>query len=289
LWAVSHVKPKSPEKEEAYVVRLVEPPPEEAPPPPPLRQARPVVPGRIPPSPKEEPPPTVMRSPGGGTLKTPPREQPKSPPPPEAKRAAPKPEEAPPLPQGKKPAAAPKEAPGKEAPTAEKPAPKEKMAQEEAARKAPEKKKEEKPPEKAPPGREWLFDPEILAKASNGPAQKSPPGQGDHAVTLSTEGFMYRGYMERLREKIEGVWVYPREAAERGVYGDLVIRFVIRKDGSLGSVKLVRTSGYDMLDRAAVKALRDAEPFWPLPDVWKEDSYTVTGHFVYSLYGIRLR
>lgn len=108
-------------------------------------------------------------------------------------------------------------------------------------------------------------------------------------ITFDTEEFRYRSYMERLKEKIEGIWVYPVEAAEKGVYGDLVIRFVIRKDGSLGSVELLRTSGHTVLDEAAVKALRDGQPFWPLPEGWDQSSLTVTGHFIYTLYGLRIR
>jgi protein TonB len=52
---------------------------------------------------------------------------------------------------------------------------------------------------------------------------------------------------------------------------------------------LVRTSGYKDLDDAAIKALRDAEPYWPLPDDIREQSLTITGHFIYSLYGQYIR
>lgn len=108
-------------------------------------------------------------------------------------------------------------------------------------------------------------------------------------ITFDTEEFRYRSYMERLREKIEGIWVYPVWAAERGIYGDLVIRFVIRKDGSLGSVELLRTSGHTVLDEAALTALREGQPFWPLPEGWNQSSLTITGHFIYTLYGVRIR
>lgn len=75
----------------------------------------------------------------------------------------------------------------------------------------------------------------------------------------------------------------------RGIYGDLYIKFTIDKKGKLISLELLRTSGYKMLDDAAIKALKDAEPFWPLPDDWQKDSLTITGHFIYTLHGFYLR
>jgi len=114
-------------------------------------------------------------------------------------------------------------------------------------------------------------------------------GEGGDAITFSTEEFKYYGYKTRLKEKIEGIWKYPREAAEKGIYGDLVIQFTILKDGTLGAVELIRTSGYKMLDDAAMQALRDAEPFWPLPKEWTDETFTIRGHFVYTLGGYYIR
>lgn len=130
--------------------------------------------------------------------------------------------------------------------------------------------------------RERLFDKEaineVLAKRQGAPPQKSP-------ITFDTKEMMYYGYMQRLRESIEGVWAYPPEAAQKGIYGDLLIEFVIKKDGSLGSVKVLRTSGHPLLDEAALKALRKAEPYWPLPESWGMGALSVKGHFIYTLYG----
>ena len=61
--------------------------------------------------------------------------------------------------------------------------------------------------------------------------------------------------------------------------------FVIKKDGKLGKVEVVRTSGFRDLDKAAVKALKDAEPFWPLPKDWEKEDLEIKGHFIYILGG----
>lgn len=128
---------------------------------------------------------------------------------------------------------------------------------------------------------------ESMGEKNSGGHNKN--GKKDNTITFDTEDYRYAGYMRQLRQKIESIWVYPPEAAAKGIYGDLKIQFTIKKDGRLGAIELVRTSGYKMLDDAAMKALKDGEPYWPLPDSWGRDSYTILGHFVYVYGGYYIR
>lgn len=148
----------------------------------------------------------------------------------------------------------------------------------------PEKHFSELTPKRAPD----IFDKDVIAKLSRNSKQKQYIDTA-RGLSFSAQEFNDWGYLERLKEKIERVWQYPPQAAERGIYGDLYIRFTIDKKGRLVSVQLLRTSGYRMLDEAAIKALRDAQPFWPLPDDWQKDALTITGHFIYTLHGFYLR
>ncbi|MBA4372613.1 MAG: hypothetical protein C0402_07085 [Thermodesulfovibrio sp.] len=132
-------------------------------------------------------------------------------------------------------------------------------------------------------GRSRLFDPMITAEIAGKDA--SARSGRDDAITFDTRDYRYAGYMHKLRDKIQSIWVYPPAAAAEGKYGDLKIRFTINKNGRLGKVELVRTSGYKLLDDAAIKALKDGEPYWPLPEEWGMESYSILGHFIYSLYG----
>ncbi len=128
-----------------------------------------------------------------------------------------------------------------------------------------------------------LFDKETIEQL----AKKEPPK--DNSLTFDTKEFMYLGYMRQLKERIEGIWQYPTDAASHGVQGDLYIKFTILKNGRLGGIELVRTSGREDLDNAAMRALKDAAPFWPLPEDWKKDSISITGHFIYSISGTYIR
>jgi protein TonB len=116
-------------------------------------------------------------------------------------------------------------------------------------------------------------------------AKKTEEQKEKSSISFDVKGFKYDGYMMRLKDKIEGIWQYPSDAAMRGIYGDLYLSFTIKKNGRLSKVELVRTSGYRSLDEAAMKALKDAAPYWPLPEDWEEEELTVKGHFIYSIYG----
>lgn len=132
--------------------------------------------------------------------------------------------------------------------------------------------------------RDNLFDSEVIMKSAEKDALKEKK-----SLTFDTKEFKYYGYMQRLKEKVENLWKYPSEAAEKGIYGDLFIDFTIKKDGTLGSVQLVRTSGHRILDETAINALKEAAPFWPLPEEWKQDALTIRGHFIYAFYGHYVR
>ena len=134
--------------------------------------------------------------------------------------------------------------------------------------------------------REKLFDRDILRHLAKKEMDNANP---DSAITFDTEIFRYYGFLQRLRKRIEDAWRYPQYAAKRGIYGDLYILFTIKKDGQLGNVELIRTSGHKSLDEAAIKALKNAAPFWPLPDAWGRDSFTIKGHFIYLLRGMHIR
>jgi protein TonB len=123
-----------------------------------------------------------------------------------------------------------------------------------------------------------LFDRNIIEKF----ARKGTPFQ--KGLSFDTAEFKHRGYMKMLQGRIEDIWKYPKEAARRGISGDLYVSFTIRRDGKLEEIEIVRTSGYSFLDEAVIKAIRKAEPFWPLPKDWEDDTLEIKGHFIY-VYG----
>jgi periplasmic protein TonB len=130
-----------------------------------------------------------------------------------------------------------------------------------------------------------LFDKNIIGAIAKRYTEKEENKlKNDTPITLDTKEFKFWNYNQRLKERIESVWHYPAEAEEKGIHGDLIIKFTLKKTGQLGEVEIVRGSGYPFLDKAATEALKEASPYWPLPEEWGMDAYTIEGKFIYTFH-----
>jgi len=78
-------------------------------------------------------------------------------------------------------------------------------------------------------------------------------------------------FLELVRHKIENAKMYPHWAQEVGYEGVAKIQFAILSDGQLGAVSIVDSSGYDILDNAAIKAIKKSAPFPALPELLNQD------------------
>lgn len=67
------------------------------------------------------------------------------------------------------------------------------------------------------------------------------------------------------RAEAVGNKYYPEASVRYGLYGSLRLLAVIRADGSLEDIRVLSSSGYAVLDEAAVKTVRMAAPYAPFP------------------------
>lgn len=65
-----------------------------------------------------------------------------------------------------------------------------------------------------------------------------------------------------LMKYIEAHINYPPEAAKSNVQGEVVVRFVVNKDGSVGEVEIVRSVDKD-LDQEAIRVVKSLPKFTP--------------------------
>jgi len=116
-------------------------------------------------------------------------------------------------------------------------------------------------------------------------ARKGMPARqpGDDSVTLDTDEFKFISYNRWLKVKVESVLKYPELAAISGYQGTLFIKFDIMKDGSLGAVEVLKSSGYKILDDEALRSIRGSAPFQPLPDEWHMDRYSIRAAVIFYL------
>jgi protein TonB len=87
-------------------------------------------------------------------------------------------------------------------------------------------------------------------------------------VSASTQEYEFASYMRAWVARVEriGNLNYPDDARRRNLLGQLVLTVAIRRDGTVESIDIVQPSGYPVLDEAATRTVRLAEPFAPLPE-----------------------
>ncbi len=78
---------------------------------------------------------------------------------------------------------------------------------------------------------------------------------------LETEAEFPGGY-KVLQEWIKNNLQYPKECAAQGIEGRAFVRFVVKKDGSIDNVELLKSSGDTLLDQEALRLMNDDMPKW---------------------------
>jgi len=104
-------------------------------------------------------------------------------------------------------------------------------------------------------------------------------------IPLDTPDPRYQDYFNQIRERIKSKWIYPYEASSRGIGGELSIEFGIAKSGELQFIERRRSSGVELLDDYAMRAVQLASPFPPVPDAISKSGLPIHGIFRYQLLG----
>jgi len=92
-------------------------------------------------------------------------------------------------------------------------------------------------------------------------------------IGSSAQEYRFAQYVEDWRLKVEriGNLNYPDDARGR-IYGSLILIVSIRADGNLESVEVKRSSGHQILDRAAERIVKMASPYASFPVNIKRDT-----------------
>ena len=266
--------PEGPKADIAKDTNTVLPEPQQAPaePSPPARaeeQAEPapqVAPPAIrePPKPapetaaKRPPSPTRRQETAKATTTSPPKPERKLPEPPEQKRLAKLPEPAERMPPRPPPEPTPQAQASKESPF--------------------------QPEQKVVPrlGRIPLLSGEDLEKYAQ-VRSSDQQSASNGAVSLDTKELKYLSYFAHIKRRIERVWTYPPSAIANSLQGQLHLKFVLRSDGQVKTVELLRSSGFKVLDKEAWDAVVNAGPFGPFPPTIPDDELHITARFTYVL------
>jgi protein TonB len=87
-------------------------------------------------------------------------------------------------------------------------------------------------------------------------------------ISANTQEYEFAAYMRAWVARIEriGNLNYPDEARRQQLHGQLVLTVGLDRQGRIKSIDVIQPSGHKVLDDAAIRIVRLAEPFPALPD-----------------------
>lgn len=101
-----------------------------------------------------------------------------------------------------------------------------------------------------------MSDKTQLARRATGTGEQVQTG-GDPAAQ--------QGYLSIVKTRISRAKKYPRSARKEGVVGTTIVRFIIKLNGKVEDIQLIKSSGDERLDEEAMKMLKKASPFPAIP------------------------
>ncbi|MGH7855294.1 MAG: energy transducer TonB [Candidatus Binatia bacterium] len=143
-------------------------------------------------------------------------------------------------------------------------------------------------PNPTPPSREIIPEQSVIAerplptiKELLPPANWSSRSRNSSPVSLNTRDPVYVTYFTKIKQLIESHWEYPELALRYGLQGRLSLEFTIGSHGQLERLRLIRSSGSQLLDDEAIRAVTAAAPFPPIPPWIKPNPLSISAAMEY--------
>lgn len=112
--------------------------------------------------------------------------------------------------------------------------------------------------------------------SADGRKQAQSAKSGDAGRTREAGNAAVSNYPGKVYAKLRRSLRYPSEARRKRIRGEVHVRFTVSRSGSVGSVRLARSSGSPILDKAALETVRRAAPFPAIPPAAGRSSWSFT-------------
>jgi TonB family protein len=122
-----------------------------------------------------------------------------------------------------------------------------------------------------------------ISKPEEPVASKTSSEETQDTISLDTNDKRYVTYAQAIKERIAGQWKYPQEARKKKLEGRLVALFSLDREGALTRMDITKSSGHEVLDREAERAVRSAAPFPPFPSTITVSRLNINVSFDYTL------
>ena len=106
------------------------------------------------------------------------------------------------------------------------------------------------------------------ASASSAPAATAggAVAKADNGVSTLVYGEVQDPFLSEVKRLIEKSLTYPRKARMMRLTGRTTVQFTVAKDGTLSETTVYEGSGHEILDKAAMKAVKTASKQWSAPN-----------------------
>jgi protein TonB len=133
-------------------------------------------------------------------------------------------------------------------------------------------------------GEASIFQKDSTAKAAG--KEQLFPGLRDltsynRPIPLDTQDPVLAPFTKVIERWIESRWEYPDLAKHYGQQGRVTVEFTVLQNGEIDLLSVVRSSGYNLLDEEAVRAIKAAAPFPPIPRSIAANRLRIIAGFTY--------
>ena len=116
------------------------------------------------------------------------------------------------------------------------------------------------PPTSTPPAAQPSSAPSSNVKSNLPPSGAETVGEFNFATSAGDERF------SKILKAIQKHHKYPKRAQKMRHQGVVEVSFLYKKDGTVRDVKVIKSSGFETLDEAAVELINRAAPDFPTLD-----------------------
>jgi len=134
-----------------------------------------------------------------------------------------------------------------------------------------------------PPIKEIMESSKEKDTASDQIRSELPVKTREATISLDTDDSAYHPYTKVIKQRIRDHWVYPLSARQNLIQGRLLIVFRLDRGGNLIDCKTAYSSGHEILDSHALKAIRSAAPFPSFPENITVEFLNIRASFAYKL------
>ncbi|GMB96824.1 hypothetical protein NHP22001_14130 [Helicobacter sp. NHP22-001] len=97
------------------------------------------------------------------------------------------------------------------------------------------------------------------------PQESNKTSQGAKTSSMAYNQGVSDAFLMKIQMAISSKNRYPRMAMIREIEGEVLVEFVLNTNGSTTDIKISKSSGSDILDHAALQAVKEASSLFPTP------------------------